>query len=535
MLLITLMRRNIHIKLLLPVILLLITMVSVVMGLNAYKYFRAKDNLASKILDALNTDDVERLRTFATFTTNQLLTLRDQYRETKIDITREGQLNGTLFPLLKNQKDYSGIILADGNGNTYLLSREGSIQNGGDTFITMITRPEKGGAAKLIFSKWQDAQHPFEQWIEKGIYHPDQQPWFPDIKERPVWSKIYKLDILDRPGVSVSISWSEQNKTGPENLKVLAINIPMDRIEGLLSQGSDLRTKLLFLTDPRKGYFYFPGRSPDQEEDLPKDWYSKIVTEIRDKWRAKAAKEKQYISIEFNRERWLVTQQPISDSGVIWLGLAIREKDLLGPIGQTLFSLDLYEIIIAIGAGILVLFLAWRSGLFTLLDNLVPKDPLLRISQYLNMGEGTGIEFKSTVRMNLKTKKYGKEIELAWLKAVVAFLNSSGGALLIGVDDNGKIIGLDHDGFESPDRCLLHLKNLINQHIGAEFSDFIQIHLVDTDKGNLLLIECKPARQPVFLKIGKNEEFYIRSGPSSMKLSPSQTVNYLLQKKRISS
>ena len=35
--------------------------------------------------------------------------------------------------------------------------------------------------------------------------------------------------------------------------------------------------------------------------------------------------------------------------------------------------------------------------------------------------------------MNLHTKKPGKEIEIAWLKGVTAFLNTDGGTLLIGM------------------------------------------------------------------------------------------------------
>ena len=46
------------------------------------------------------------------------------------------------------------------------------------------------------------------------------------------------------------------------------------------------------------------------------------------------------------------------------------------------------------------------------------------------------------------------------------------------------------------------------------------------------MIECTKATDPVFLKIGKNEEFYIRSGPSSVKLSPSQIVNFVQQNKK---
>ncbi len=47
------------------------------------------------------------------------------------------------------------------------------------------------------------------------------------------------------------------------------------------------------------------------------------------------------------------------------------------------------------------------------------------------------------------------------------------------------------------------------------------------------MIKIQRAGQPVFLKIGKNEEFYIRSGPSSIKLSPSQMISYVLQNKLV--
>jgi len=174
----------------------------------------------------------------------------------------------------------------------------------------------------------------------------------------------------------------------------------------------------------------------------------------------------------------------------------------------------------------LLVALFWKFGGLYRKDHVV-EDPLMRLHDYIKEGEGEAIEFKSTVRTNLKNGKAGKEIELAWLKAVVAFLNSDGGVVLLGVDDTGRILGVGQDGFESSDRCLLHIKNLINQHIGAEFSNFINITLVDLDDKQVVMLEVEPSTKPVFLRIGKNEEFYVRTGPSSVKLTPSQTISYL--------
>ncbi len=161
-----------------------------------------------------------------------------------------------------------------------------------------------------------------------------------------------------------------------------------------------------------------------------------------------------------------------------------------------------------------------------------PPSPFTRLQECIRQGEGPGVEFKSTVRTNLQTGKRGKEIELAWLKAVSAFLNTEGGTLLLGVVDSGEICGIKADEFDSSDHCLLHVKNLLNQHIGAEFSGYIVTTIVDCPEGNVVMIECRPAGAAVFLKIGKNEEFYVRSGPSSTKLTPSQTVSYMAEKSR---
>ena len=146
-------------------------------------------------------------------------------------------------------------------------------------------------------------------------------------------------------------------------------------------------------------------------------------------------------------------------------------------------------------------------------------------------GENSSQEFKSSLRTNLKTGKADKVIELAWLKSVAAFMNSEGGTLLIGVNDDGGVDGVEVDAFENHDKCRLHVKNLVNQHIGAEFSRYIECDLIIKDGKTIVVITCEKAVDPVFLKVGKNEDFFIRSGPSSVRLSMSQMVKYLEQRK----
>jgi len=45
------------------------------------------------------------------------------------------------------------------------------------------------------------------------------------------------------------------------------------------------------------------------------------------------------------------------------------------------------------------------------------------------------------------------------------------------------------------------------------------------------MLSCERAEEPVFFSVGKNEDFYIRSGPSSLRLSMSKMYRYLEQRK----
>jgi DNA-binding response OmpR family regulator len=154
-----------------------------------------------------------------------------------------------------------------------------------------------------------------------------------------------------------------------------------------------------------------------------------------------------------------------------------------------------------------------------------------RIKLLISSGESDRVEFKSTLRWNLKTDSSDKRVEKAWLKSVVAFLNSDGGVLLVGVEDDGSIQGVAADQFANEDKYLLHVNNRIKQHIGLEYAGFIRYQLVPVDQKQVLMIECQPSPSPVFLRMGNEEDFYIRTGPGSRQLSTSEVLSYVSNRK----
>ena len=143
-------------------------------------------------------------------------------------------------------------------------------------------------------------------------------------------------------------------------------------------------------------------------------------------------------------------------------------------------------------------------------------------------GENDDVEFKSTLRWDLRQDKKNPAMEHACLKTIAAFLNTTGGNLLIGVEDDGNIFGIERDGFENDDKFLLNLWQLIKSSLGVELSPYIKTITEKLETGTVCRVHCKPSPEPVFLsKKGSDDEFYIRTGPASVSLKMSDAIKYI--------
>lgn len=149
--------------------------------------------------------------------------------------------------------------------------------------------------------------------------------------------------------------------------------------------------------------------------------------------------------------------------------------------------------------------------------------------EIIQQGESDFVEFKSTLRFNLKSKKNDPNIELSAIKTVAAFLNTSGGTLLIGVTDDGSINGLSSDRFPNDDKVLLHFTNLLKDKIGEKTLGFVHFDIVSIDNEKIIRVEVSKSNTPVFVMFQNNEYFYVRSGPSTLSLKFSEFYNYNLK------
>ncbi len=145
----------------------------------------------------------------------------------------------------------------------------------------------------------------------------------------------------------------------------------------------------------------------------------------------------------------------------------------------------------------------------------------------LTDGESEHVEFKSTLRYNLYTEKFDKNIEHAVLKTIAAFLNSEGGTLLIGVNDDGEPIGLEKDAFKNDDKTSLFLINLIREHIGVHQMQFVSIVIETIHDVKVMRVDVKPCDIPSYLSHNNSQKFYVRTGASTNELPISEIYDFI--------
>lgn len=167
-------------------------------------------------------------------------------------------------------------------------------------------------------------------------------------------------------------------------------------------------------------------------------------------------------------------------------------------------------------------------------ENSVMPVPL---DEMIAEGESDELEFKSTLRWDLRAGAVSPVMEQMVVKTVAAFANSQGGTLLIGVQDDGTVLGLEHDYVSlrdgNRDKFELHLRGLLNESLGRAFvAGKVQIRFHEVDGKDLCQVEVSPAREPIIVEVkDKNgqrlEKFYARSGNSSPEIPLSEIPRYM--------
>ncbi len=155
-----------------------------------------------------------------------------------------------------------------------------------------------------------------------------------------------------------------------------------------------------------------------------------------------------------------------------------------------------------------------------------------KILVLIQRGESKTLELKSTLRWNLEEdRKDDKLVTHSTLKTIAAFLNTEGGDLLIGVADDGSIVGIERDQLESEDKFMRHLAQVVRNGLGDRAGTCIDPKTQIVQGKTACVVSCQRSPEPVFLKwkgveVTPEGDFFVRSGPGTVKLSPDSAREY---------
>jgi hypothetical protein len=152
--------------------------------------------------------------------------------------------------------------------------------------------------------------------------------------------------------------------------------------------------------------------------------------------------------------------------------------------------------------------------------------------EIIEAGESARVEFKSTARHNLRTGQRDDRIEAVVAKTVAAFLNSSGGTLLVGVDDAGVVLGLDEDlqHMKAPDldRYELWVHDFLTRVLGAPAVARVRVTFPIVGGRALCRLDVARSPRPVFVRPPRSDQvqFFARIGNSTRELSVADAIDY---------
>ena len=157
------------------------------------------------------------------------------------------------------------------------------------------------------------------------------------------------------------------------------------------------------------------------------------------------------------------------------------------------------------------------------------------LAELLDEGESQTLEFKSTARWNVHTEAYDKRLEHAVAKTVCGLLNAEGGRLVVGVNDNGAVVGLagdlrtlgrkgNRDGYE------LFLRQHLDNSLSIQTAGIVRIEFEQAGLEEVCLVSVAASGKPVFCKpvTGGQEpsEFWVRIGNATKQLYGQDMMEY---------
>ena len=154
------------------------------------------------------------------------------------------------------------------------------------------------------------------------------------------------------------------------------------------------------------------------------------------------------------------------------------------------------------------------------------------LHELIALGESFTVEFKSSWSWDVRRGVPDKVLRHASLKTIAAFLNSEGGTLLIGVEDDGNAAGLEQDLSlldGSFDRLQQQIIQGVIDSMGANAAAHVRIRSVNTDGRTVAVVDVDPSPEPVYARTDKGDAFFCRLANTTRSLGIAELQAYVDQ------
>lgn len=245
-----------------------------------------------------------------------------------------------------------------------------------------------------------------------------------------------------------------------------------------------------------------------------------------------------YIFLSWYRQTVRVTgDRLVYDQGVLWRHHTVISLSRIASAAFTqsaLGKLTHYgSVCVRDGAGAVLLRLSGLPEPQQFVDHLVAVRPLsgdAEPAELVSADENERLERKSTFRWDVRTRTVNRALEKAAMKTVAAFLNSDGGHLVLGVGDDGAVVGVAHDyatlARKDADGLVNHFGNVFNAMLGAHVRHLVQLKPFMYGDTECMMVSVSVSSRPVYLADDGREEFFVRTGNGTTSLKLSEAAAY---------
>ena len=158
----------------------------------------------------------------------------------------------------------------------------------------------------------------------------------------------------------------------------------------------------------------------------------------------------------------------------------------------------------------------------------------LSVEDLLAEMESDSVEFKSSAYFSYKPNVPAKVVTDSMLKAIAGFLNAGGGVLVVGIADDGEILGIQPDLDKkqmNEDQYVNSLTNLIARWLGPLASTMVTIQLKAADAVKVAIVQVAPSPEPIYAKLfNRDQAFFVRVNNSTRILNGADLVGYVNQR-----